>query len=58
MKAGWTRGLLFAPVSGDFNDMKFHAATVDGKPGSGTPRIDNAPSTGAIYTYNLSYPVD
>lgn len=58
VKAGWTRGLLFAPVSGAYNDMKFHAATVDGRPGSGTPRIDNAPSTGAIYTYNLSYPVD
>ncbi len=59
VKGGWTRGMLFVPTSGDYSDMQLHMATKPGMgAGSGYPMIVNGPSTGAVYTYTLQYPVE
>jgi hypothetical protein len=58
VKAGWTRALLFAPVSGDFGDLKVHRAVAPGEGnGSGYPVILGGKSIGTVYTYNITYPV-
>jgi hypothetical protein len=59
VKAGWTRALLFAPVSGDFGDLKVHRAVAPGGGnGTGYPVILGGKSIGTVYTYNVTYPVD
>lgn len=57
IKAGWSRGLLFAPASGDYNDMHPHRSSWDGGPGTGIPKILGGWSVGSVYTYHVSYPV-
>lgn len=56
IKAGWTRGMLFTNPSGDYSDMVYHAA--DHGTGKGSPELRGAKSIGAVYTYNVTYPVD
>lgn len=59
VKAGWTRALLFAPVSGDYGDLKVHRAIAPGGGnGTGYPTILGGKSIGSVYTYNVTYPVD
>lgn len=65
VKADWTRGMIFAPHSGDFNNLEVHwsAAPWDvstgpaGAAGTGIPRINNGWSVGDVYTFHLTYPV-
>lgn len=56
VKAGWTRGLLFTNPEGNYSDLIFH--TADNGNGQGHPRLNGAKSIGAVYTYNICYPVD
>lgn len=59
IKGGWSRGLLFVPHSGDYTNMELHMAVKPGMgAGSGYPVILTGPSTGAVYTYKLEYPVE
>lgn len=57
IKAGWARGLIYAPASGDYNDLHEHRSSWDGGPGTGVPRIVGGWSVGAVYTFHLAYPV-
>lgn len=56
VKAGWTRGLLFTNPSGEYSDLMFHSADVGN--GKGRPKLVGAKSIGAVYTYNVTYPVE
>lgn len=58
VKAGWTRGLIFAPVSGDFSDLKPHISSSSGAAGEGIPLIKGGWSVGSVYTFNVTYPVE
>lgn len=58
VKAGWTRGLIFAPVSGDFVNMEAHRSSSTGGPGEGIPYVAGGWSVGAVYTFNVTYPVN
>lgn len=59
VKKGWTRGMLFAPFSGSFNDMKGYQVldAYTKKDGSGIPRLATGKPIGPI-TMHVNYPVD
>lgn len=57
VKAGWTRGQIFAPVSGDYNDLKPHMSSLNGPHSQGVPHLNGGWSVGSVYTFHLSYPV-
>lgn len=58
VKAGWTYGLIFAPVSGDYVNMEPHRSSQDGGPGQGIPYVAGGWSVGSVYTFNITYPVE
>lgn len=58
IKAGWTRGLIFAPVSGDFSNLAGHISSTNGQHSTGVPYVRGGWSVGSVYTYNVTYPVD
>lgn len=57
IKAGWTRALIFAPYSGDFNNLHPHRSSITGAAGEGVPFIKGGWSVGSVYTFHVSYPV-
>ena len=59
VKKGWTRGLLFTNVSGDYSDLQpYQAANAYTLgPGTGVPYINKGYPVGPI-TMHVNYPVD
>lgn len=60
IKAGWTRGLIWAPLNKDDSRLGIHCSSAPGTGASGTglPHNPGGWSAGTLYTFELSYPVD
>lgn len=60
IKAGWTRGLIWAPLNKDDSRLGIHASAAPGTGAhsTGTPHNPGGWSLGTVYTFELSYPVD